>query len=180
MFFVLITDVWALKVTGSNDLYCSASSLSETLGKQVIKDVPGIKNSTCFCLGALATWVQAAQLSGNGPASSACALLGGGPYAAQAPGRPWTLWPSRGAQRRHPLAEARPWPTDFGFLKETATLPQLPASTLLATLLLASPASRQPAQPRSLCLTSWVLGDAAPVPRGLMKEHAPTALWARQ
>lgn len=58
MFFVLITDVWALKVMGSNDLYCLASSL----GKQVTKDVPGIKNSTCFCLSALATWVQAAQL----------------------------------------------------------------------------------------------------------------------
>lgn len=27
-----------------------------------MKDVPGIKNSTCFCLCALATWVQAAQL----------------------------------------------------------------------------------------------------------------------
>lgn len=32
------------------------------LSKQVMKDVPGIKNSTCFCLGSQATWVQAAQL----------------------------------------------------------------------------------------------------------------------
>lgn len=150
------------------------------LSKQVMKDVPGIKNSTCFCLGSQATWVQAAQLRvAMAQLPPLCAprrrtLLCAG---ARAPADPLA---KRWSPEATPLAEARPWPTGFCFLRETATLPQLPASTLLATLLLASPASRQPAQPQGLRLTSWVLEDAARVPRGLMKKHAPTAPWARQ
>lgn len=139
-----------------------------------MKDVPGILLNLFLPQSPCHLSAGSTAESGSGPAPSSCALLGGGPYSAQAPGFPRTLWPSLGAQRRHPLAEARPWPTGFGFLRETATLPQLPISTLLATLLLASPASCQPAQPQGLLLTSWVLRDAAGILRGLVNKGACT------